>query len=506
MTIVAGMRYKSGGPLGWLTRWVFGARHRELWGTPVRVEAIVPERWRGGITLLGADTGLRMGYLYYRDSVGETWTFRAMDRDLTALMPDRFRRAAMSGFFQDLYSARHPGAPLVWPTLARAAGVGVTSERLVAMMTGSAPSPGFLEHGVETRFRQELDDPGVAVPTSALLETLASPGAQAVDTVSYLRERLFDLYVGAWDPLPQEWLWAERGGIFTPLPRDRDGAFSRFDGLVASLAATGWAELAEFGEDYTGKLPVTARTRVLDRHLLTGLDRSRWIPVALELRARLTDSVIEAAVDHLPPEYRARNGAELAAKLRLRRDGLPEAAQRFRLLVVEDADVYGTTGSDSVSVEFSVDSVMRMRIAGRFDQSFHAAETNLVRLYLRGGDDVVLIRGSGVFAPMLHLAGPAGVTIMDSSLARRLQVSRDLSPPELVDAAEAPLVRGSRFNAIPWLGFNSDQGLLVGGGVVQTTYDPDWDPWRRLIRLRAAYATAPSAFGVELRGEFRFRS
>ena len=39
VTIVAGARYKAGGPLGWLARWAFGSRHRDLWATPVKVEA-----------------------------------------------------------------------------------------------------------------------------------------------------------------------------------------------------------------------------------------------------------------------------------------------------------------------------------------------------------------------------------------------------------------------------------------------------------------------------------
>jgi hypothetical protein len=506
VTIVAGIRYKTGGPLGWLARWVFGARNRDLWGTPVTVEAIAPEQWRGGIHLLGADTGLRMGYQYYRDSIGETWTFRALDRDLSALTPDRFREAAMSGFFQDLYSARHPGAPLVWPTLARAAGVGVTAERLVALVGDSLATPGYLEHGIDTRFRLELDDPGVAISSSALLDSLARPDPPAVDTLQYLRERLFDLYVGSWDPLPQEWLWGNRNGAWRPLPRDRDGAFARFDGLVASLAATGWAELASFEADYTGKLPVTARTRVLDRRLLTGLDPARWIPVALDMRSRLTDSVIAAAVGNLPPEYQRLNGAQLHERLRSRRDALPEAAQRYRLLVVEEAELYGTLGPDSVVVDFAADSLVRVRMPGRMDRTFHASETETVRLYLLGDVDRLLIRGSGVLGPGLVVADQGQLVLTDSSLARPYEVRRDLVLPQLEGEVEAPLVRGSRWNLVPWLDVGSDLGGLIGMGLVRTSYDPEWDPWQRRMRLRLGYASAPAAFGLEFRGEFPFRS
>lgn len=503
VTIVAGERYKAGGPLGWLSRWIFGARNRQLWTTPVRVEAILPGYWRGGIELLQADTGLRLGYRYYRDSAGEIWTFRTIDRDLAAITPSRFRRAGMSGLFQDLYSARHPGAPLVLPILARAAGVGVKAERLIAMVADSAPVPGYLDHGVDTGFRKELDDPGDALLTTSLLDTLESAQPPAVDTVQYLRERLFDIYVGSWDPLPQEWLWRFRNEVIWPLPRARDGAFARFDGLAASLAATGWAELSSFEEDYTGKLPVTARTRVLDRRLLTALDPSKWIPTAIEMRSRLTDSVIVAAVENLPPEFRRSTGSKLLDRLRSRRDGLPEAAQRFRLMVIEESDLYGTRGIDSVVADFSADSLLRVQIRGRLDRTFHRSETSSVRLYLFDGPDLVVIKGAGVLGPQLEVSADSLAQIFDSSLARPYRFHH-LEVPSVEQATEAPLVRGNRYTFVPWLDFGSDLGLLFGAGIVRTSYAPEREP--RRVRLRGAFATAPMAFGAELRAEVPFRN
>ena len=503
ITIVAGERYKAGGPLGWLSRWIFGARNRQLWATPVRVEAILPGYWRGGIELLQADTGLRLGYRYYRDSVGEVWTFRTIDRDISALTPDRFRRAGMASLFQDLYSARHPGAPLVWPVMARAAGVGVTAERLVALVGDTIPVPGYLDHGVDTGFGLELDNSGTAISTTSLLDTLASSHPPAVDTVQYLKERLFDIYVGSWDPLPNEWLWRSRNGVIRPLPRDRDGAFARFDGLAASLAATGWSELSSFEEDYTGKLPVTARTRVLDRRLLSGFDPSRWIPTALELRTRLTDSVIDAAVENLPPEYRRYTGPKLLDRLRSRRDGLPEAAQRFRLMVIDEADLYGTRGVDSVIADFAADSVLRLQIRGRLDRTFHRSETSSVRLYLFDGPDLVVIKGSGVLGPELLVSADSLAQIFDSSLARPYRFG-EMEVPSVLREAEAPLVRGQRYTFVPWLSFGSDLGLLFGGGIVRTSYAPEREP--RRVRLRGGFATAPMAFGADFRADVPFRN
>ncbi len=503
LTLVAGAQYRAAGALGWLTRWVFGNRYRDLWTAPVKVEAIHPDSWRGGIRLLGADTGLRAGYLYFRDADGDPWTFRAIDRDLSELVPERLRRAVLAGALRDLYSARHPGAPLVWPTLARAAGLGVPSEDLVALMVDSAPTLGFIASGVDTRFREELYDPGAGLSTADLLALLDQPRPPPVDTLGYLRERLFDIFVGSWDPLPQEWLWTERRGVITPLPRERDGAFARFDGLVTVLAATGWAELSSFSDEYAGKLAVTARTRILDRRILTGLDPARWEPVARGMQRALSDSVIDAAVSRLPPEYSTKNGPRLAAQLRARRDRLAEAARRFRELLVDDADIYGTNAVDTLVARYPVDSQLVVSMRGRLRQTFTTRETSEVRYYPRGAGDRVEVSGSGVYGPMLVIAGDSGVDVADSSLARRSLVDRTLQPPVILDVPDAPLVHGTRTGVLPWLSGGSDIGLLLGLGLVATTHDPGHDPWQRQLRLRAGFASGPGAFGLELRGEFR---
>ena len=221
------------------------------------------------------------------------------------------------------------------------------------------------------------------------------------------------------------------------------------------------------------------------------------------MRSRLTDSVIEAAVENLPPEYRRSTGPKLLDRLRSRRDGLPEAAQRFRLLVNEVADLYGTRGIDSVVADFSADSVVRIQMRGRFDRTFHRSETGSVRLYLFEGPDLVVIKGSGVLGPELQVSADSLAQIFDSSLARPYRFQA-LVVPSVLSETEAPLVRGQRYTFVPWLDFGSDLGLLFGGGVVRTSYAPEREP--RRVRLRGGFATAPMAFGAELRADVPFRN
>jgi hypothetical protein len=274
VSIPAGSRYVARGPLAWLTNWIFGSRYRELWGTPVTMPRLDPvER---GLTPIGADTGMREGFRYFRDGGGATWTFRPLDRNIESLLSAKNQRDVMTGPIQDLYSGRHPGAALVVASLSGGVGLGTREQRLVALVMDTLLIPGLIERGIETRFRDELDEKSSAITSTELLAQLDAPDPPTVDAVAYLRERLFDIYVGSWDLLPNEWLWLRRrGGLMVPLPRERDGAFSRFDGLATSLASATMSELSSFKAGYSSKLPMTGQLRVLDRRLLTGLDSAQ---------------------------------------------------------------------------------------------------------------------------------------------------------------------------------------------------------------------------------------
>src|SRR5204863_322305 len=112
-------------------------------------------------------------------------------------------------------------------------------------------------------------------------------------------------------------------------PRDRDQAFARLDGVLVWVAGFYQPQLIGFGEDYPSIWRITYSGRVVDRRLLVDLERSVWDSTARALQARLTDSVIDAAVRRLPTAYYRQSGLGLVRALQRRRDRLPEMAGRF---------------------------------------------------------------------------------------------------------------------------------------------------------------------------------
>ena len=195
---------------------------------------------------------------------------------------------------------------------------------------------------------------GKIIGTQELFERLEKHQDERVDTRAFLAARLVDVLLGDWDRHQDQWRWARFGDPdtlpWTPIPRDRDQAFARFDGLLLGLARLSAPQLVEFSAAYPGIVGLTWNARVVDRRLLGGLEWPVWDSVATALQERLTDAVIDDAVQHLPAELRALNQAALAGALKRRRDQLPLAARRFYRMLASEAEVHASDQAERVEV------------------------------------------------------------------------------------------------------------------------------------------------------------
>src|SRR4030042_386142 len=162
----------------------------------------------------------------------------------------------------------------------------------------------------------------------------ARPGESPDDRVAVrelLRARLFDVLVSDFDRHRKQWRWAKKagGGLWHPIPEDRDQAFARYEGLLVRAVAGYIPQLRTFGPKYDKILGLTYNGREQDRWLLPELPRDAWREVATEVKGQGTDEVIERAARRMPPEWYAIDGARLVAALKRRRDSLVEEADRF---------------------------------------------------------------------------------------------------------------------------------------------------------------------------------
>jgi hypothetical protein len=543
LTVAAGPHYDAGG----LRRLLLGDGYRDAWTTPVRIAVLDPDTFAGGLEVIQLGGGLSTDALRLRGADGREYVFRSVDKDARRSLPDDLQRTLISAAAQDAVSAKHPAAALIVPPLAEAVGILHAVPSLYLM-----PDHPFLgEHRaafagrlgqVEERPEEadaELGGPGFAGAervsgTEAFLDRVEDDPRERFDAREYLAARLLDVLIGDWDRHLDQWRWArfERGdgALWRPVPRDRDNATVRNQGVLLGLARRIQPQLVEFGPRYGDVHGLVVHASDLDRRLLSELDRAAWERAADDFRARITDDVIVRAVDRLPPEYAALHGAWLRDALRARRDSIPQAARRFYALLATEVDVHTTDVDEVAWIDRHPDGSVEVRVhaadapdAPHFHRHFRPDETREVRLYLHGGDDHAVVRGGAERGMIVRIIGGGGDDVLldssrvaggrrtvfhDSRGDNRFEPGRgarvdtrawdEAEPEGLFGNAPSPRDWGSSFSlASPTAGWRPGVGPVVGVGPVWTRYGFRRRPHAERRAVQLLWAPTRGGFAVE---------
>jgi hypothetical protein len=540
-TVVAGAQYRA----GWFHRLMLGAHYRDLWATPLEVDVLDLSRFAGGLTPSRCGGRRQTKSLRFLGANGREYVFRSVDKDPTLALPAELRATFARDVIQDQISSAHPGGPLVVAPLLDAAGVMHAEPRIVvlpddARLAGfDCVRPGFKLGMIEERPTEPPDnEPGFAgaaelVGTPKLFEHLEHDARHRVDSRAFLAARLMDVFIGDWDRHHDQWRWArfDSGDVhwWRPIPRDRDQAFARLDGVLVWLTGFYWPQLIGFGDDYPSIWRLTLAGEVPDRRLLVDLEKPVWDSVAAAIQARLTDSVIDSAVRRLPPEYFRKNAAALTRALHRRRDRLPQITRRYYALLAGVVEIHGTDQRDVAEIERRTGGRVAVRLSSRagvepyYRRTFDGRETEEIRLYLHGGDDRLIVRGADGAGPRLLVMGGGGDDeLVDSSRAGTTRLYDDRGsnrfvrgpgtsvdrrpydePPRDTSTLGRPRDWGSYWMPLSWVGYSPDEGLFVGAGTDRTGYDFRRLPNNSHVRVRAGYATAARTYRAEFTGEFR---
>jgi hypothetical protein len=169
-----------------------------------------------------------------------------------------------------------------------------------------------------------------------------------VAKVEFVRARAFDLWVGDWSKHEDNWKWAgykdQKGEVFRPIPRDRDHAFSRWDGIIPWLGDRKWAMPNGENFDYKikGLRSLMWQARHLDRFVASEVTKEQWIKGAQEVQSSITDKDIEDGIRRMPAEIYTPDGKEIEAKLKTRIKDLPNYAGQYYSMLAKEVDVVGS--------------------------------------------------------------------------------------------------------------------------------------------------------------------
>lgn len=538
VTIIPSQSYRAGG----FHRFLLGSGYRDLWEQPLRVEVLDLASFAGGLAPSERGGGAQTMSLRLTGGDGATYLFRSVDKDAARALDPVLRESLAKDIMQDQIAQLLPSSALVVAPILEAAGVLHAVPRLYVM-----PDDPRLEE-----FRADFagvlglvevrpdEDAGFAgsdriVGSESFLERLEDDADNVIDAEDFLRARLLDVMLGDWDRHPDQWRWAafDSAGlrVWRPIPRDRDWALSRLDGMMALAVAGIWPHYVGFGQNYRSAWRSTWSGRRLDRELLSGVSADTWARVAAELQRRVTDDVIGRAVGRMPEPHRVAIGDRIAAALKRRRDGLAAFALDFYALLAENPDVYGTDEEELARAEVLGDGSVRLTLAaaardgaqdGRlfFDRTFRPDETADIRVYLRGDDDRFVATGDARTPIIVRVIGGGGDDRLEDRSSAGVARFYDHRGDNVGDGIDArPFDRprdlssnvhgayardwGSLVARAPVAGLDSDDGFVIGVRMSWLRYGFRKHPIERRVSVEAAVGTFTGLPRVILEFELR---
>ncbi|WP_426058687.1 metallophosphoesterase [Hymenobacter sp. B1770] len=542
---------------GRVHNWLLGKHYRQEWATPVKLPVLDLATAKGGLVPYKTGGGKQTASLKLRNEAGHNFSLRGIDKDPAAVLPESLRNGLAKDVLQDQISAQHPYGSFVLPPLGTAAGILHTNPEPVYIpqdpLLGQyystfANRPAALEEDAKD------DQSNVAslsyaknlVGTERLLERVLEDNDNKIDAVAFARTRLFDMWVGDWDRHEDQWRWAEvksKDGdrTFTAVPEDRDIVFFKGDGLLPYLVSRKFAirNFQNFGYDYADYKGLNQTALANDRTFLSGVTREQWVAQATYMKEHLTDEIIEKAFrERWSKEIYNLHAPEIIAKLKSRRELLPDLAAKYSNLLSEIVEVRGSQKNERFVVERLPNGNSRVQVRkitkeGKLSKTLFEREleydvTRELRLYGISGADVYEVKGQAKKGIEMRLIGGTDrdtitdvsnvggfrhkIQVYDGDTGNVINVGKDarlhLEPGVDVSRYDHPKrfdLKDYRLNYTGpalFFGFNIDDGILLGGGITHRRYGFRREPFASEQTLVANFAPAREAYNLRYTGQF----
>jgi len=410
-TVIAGKEYQRSS----FHNFFWGRHYRKEWATPVKVPVLDLDTAAGGLTPIEKGGGRQTKTLRLRNAAGKQYVLRSINKTYNGALPDLYSGTFVEDVANDQVSTAHPFAAITIPPMISQTGVYHTLPKIVFLPHSAALGEYNEKFGNNLYLFEERadDDQSEAanfgnasdvVGTPKMLEKIREENDHIVDQQAFVRARLFDMFIGDWGRHEDQWRWAKFDSagykLYRPVPRDRDQAYTKFDGVLVNFAISlaDLDHLQSFSKTIDDIETYNFPARNLDRRLSNGMNPSDWVRIAKELQAVLTDAVIEEGVKQLPPEMFAISGQEIIKKLKRRRDDLPKYAEQYSNFISRRVDVVGSQkdelflvnriNRDETRVEiYDLDKEGRPKEFPSYSRVFDEDNTKELRLYgLRGSD------------------------------------------------------------------------------------------------------------------------
>jgi hypothetical protein len=470
------------------------------------------------------------------------YAIRSINKDYGKALPDVAQGTFIETIVKDQMSVAHPYSGPTVKALADAVNLYNTDPKIVFI--GEDPKLGKFEEDFKNDLYSLEDRPTSknakfygakdVLDTEDFLKKILKDNDHRADATSFLRARLFDMFIGDWDRHDDQWKWAayESDGmhIYKAIPKDRDQAYSKFDGLLLGIVvgAVHLPYLKGFKDDIKDVEGFNLEARPLDMQILNGLSFDTWQNVAMDMQRSLSDAVIENAIRLMPPEVFAISGNEIIEKLRSRRNHLTDFAKKYYESLSRAVDITATekdelievTGIDEKHIKVSLFDLNKKGIAKEnpfYSRTFSSDETKEIRIYGIGGNDKFIGSGNSGKKILVRLIGGrekddynvvstyhGKIHIYDNpdNSFNTANAKKYLSTDTSINHYDRKAFKPNSSGLSPRLGYSNEDRIFVGLG-----YKKKVQQWRKVPfgyshDIAALYSLTQKAFRFVYKGTF----
>jgi hypothetical protein len=522
----------SGLTSGPIRNLLWGENYRNEWTEKISVPMLDLGTEMGGLKPVRQIGANQTKSLALAEKNGKEWILRSIEKFPVAVSPADLRSDLQNKTLSKGVSGAYPYASLSVPVLENAVGVPTLRRKLVYV-----PDDPRLER-FRTGFKnslailEEREPAGVGKTYSSeeLVLLLAKSNNDHVDQKAVLRARLIDNFVMDFDRHEGQYRWATRdtgrGKLYFPIPRDHDQAFFKSEGIIARFLTVRWfmPQLQGFDSKARSIKTFNKTAADFDRFFLNGLSEDDWVKEIDSLLMRLTDEVINTAMNQQPQEIRKFNAEEIAKTLKERKLFFKDEmiryyrfiSKRVNIVGTNEREIFAVTKKDNGSVQ-----VIAQRIdpggtisSGIYKRVFESNVTKEIRIYALEGNDSIVVSGSNtpiivriVGGPgndhYVNLAGSNSARIYDAGFEQNV-ISGNTSG---FDKHLLPDPEVNRYNRLSYrynyvdpsfpVEYNKDDGLRIGFQMEYVKQGFRKEPYARRQSLKI-----DRAFGIN---SYRFR-
>lgn len=423
--------YKSG-----IYKFFWGEHYRKDWHQAVSFPKVNIDTLAGGLHPYQMGGGRQSKSIRLRDKNEHEYVMRSIDKSFGKALPGIAQNTFVESIANDQVTISHPYAAVIVAPLAEAAGIYHTNPKIYFVPKQSglkqfSDSTGDQLYLFEQRPDEDwstasnFGNSNKIVSTEKMLEKILKDNDNSVDQKAFVRARLFDIFIGDWGRHEDQWRWASfkdgKKTVYRPIPRDRDNAFTVFDGVLLKvlIKAARAQHLQTFNSHIKDVTTFNFPARNLDHHLMGEVTMNEWMSIANDLKARMTDAVIDAAVRQLPARAFPVSGPGIAKKLKQRRDDMDKWAKQYYLFLSKEVELTGTEDDERFEIVRASDTGTQINIykitnSGTvknkpyYSRTFDNRETKEVRIYGIKGKDEYDISGDVNKSLKLRLIGGDG--------------------------------------------------------------------------------------------------